>query len=218
MLSCRGEDSQTAQKWRVGASTGASVTDLLLGDSGGLRGGGPLTPRLFRQSVSGSLEYRLNSRWTLAGAVGASLNGTLDLGSESHTLDPGWLAVVSASRSLDDMAPYFVIMGMSLGVSSVPTTSPLGVRNGQLTAGDARFNITVGRLFLDAVAPYALLRVFGGPIIWERDDQPLVGGTDRYHVQAGLGLLLASTTGLDGFIEFAPVGERAITAGLGIGF
>lgn len=217
MLSCRGDEA--TRRWRIGASSAASRTELILGDENGLFGRGPLTPRLTRRSLSGSLEYHLDKSWTFAGAIGATVGGDLELGGEDHELAPGFLAVISASRALTGMAPYFVITGLSVGVSSTPTRSAPGDEtDGQLTAGDVRFSVTAGRLFLDTIAPYAALRAFGGPVIWQRDDLPLAGGTDRYHVQVGLGLLVATPSGFDAFVELAPAGERAVTVGMGSAF
>ena len=194
------------------------MTELILSDSGAGLGTSATTPRLSRRSVSASVEYRVDKTWTFGGALGATVSGELDLGDRSHRLDPGWIVVVSASRTLANMAPFFVVMGMSLGVSSGATRSVGGGSDGQLTAGDVRLGFTAGRLIADTLAPYAALRLFGGPILWQRDGQPLAGGTDRYHVQAGLGLLVSATTGVDAFVEVAPVGERAITVGAGFGF
>lgn len=217
MLSCRGDTE--ARRWRIGASSAASRTELILGDESGLFGAGPLTPRLTRRSLSGSLEYRLDRSWTFAGAIGATVGGDLELGGEDHELAPGFLAVVSASRTLTGMAPYFVITSLSVGVSSTPTrSSPGDETDGQLTAGDVRFSVTAGHLFLDTIAPYAVARVFGGPVIWQRDDLPLAGGTDRYHLQLGIGLLVATPSGFDAFVELAPAGERSITVGMGTAF
>ena len=201
----------------MGVSTAASRSELVLGDATGLLGRGALAPRLTRRSWSAALEYRVDETLTLAGAAGATVDGALDLGGERFALEPGFIAVVAMSRVMPNTAPYFVITGWSVGVSSVPTRSAEGM-TGQLTAGDVRFNVTAGRMLLDTLAPFAVLRLFGGPVIWERDGQPLAGGTDRYHVQAGLGLLVATPAGLDAFAEIAPVGERAVTVGAGFGF
>jgi hypothetical protein len=147
------------------------------------------------------------------------LGGTLELGAERHQLLPGFVVVASGSRALDDVAPYFVVIGVSAGVSSGPTRSSAGgPAGGQLTAGDLRLSVTAGRLFVDAIAPYLTLRAFGGPVFWQRDRQPLAGGTDRYHVSAGLGLLVTAPQGVDGFVELSPTGERALTAGVGVSF
>jgi hypothetical protein len=42
-----------------------------------------------------------------------------------------------------------------------------------------------------------------------------VTGTDRYHYQVGGGLVTALPGGFDMFVEGVPLGERAITLGVG---
>ncbi len=81
---------------------------------------------------------------------------------------------------------------------------------------DARLGATVGKTFFDRVSPYAALRAFGGPVIWTEGDTTR-SGTDRYHVQlaGGAALLLDP---VDVFVEGAPLGEQAVSAGLGLRF
>jgi hypothetical protein len=86
-----------------------------------------------------------------------------------------------------------------------------------LTAIDARLSATVGKMFWDGLGPYAVARVFGGPVFWERHAEP-VTGTDRYHLQLGAGLLAAAPGAVTAFFELIPLGEQAVTTGLAASF
>ena len=66
------------------------------------------------------------------------------------------------------------------------------------------------------MSPYAAARVFGGPILWSEGDEHRLG-TDRYHVQIAGGVSLRLGP-VDVFAEGAPLGERSLSAGLGVSY
>ena len=55
------------------------------------------------------------------------------------------------------------------------------------------------------------------PVFWH-DQGVLRGGTDIYHYQVGAGIAVSLLQRFDAFIEGAPLGERRISAGLGVSF
>jgi hypothetical protein len=92
-----------------------------------------------------------------------------------------------------------------------------GAQRSRLASFDARFSLTVGRTLWQRATPYLAARAFGGPIFFRRDGEATTG-TDRYHYQAALGLLVALPAGLDLSAEWAPIGERRLMGGVGVSF
>jgi hypothetical protein len=74
--------------------------------------------------------------------------------------------------------------------------------------------VLVGKTFARLIRPYLAFRAFGGPVIFSDGDVTLLG-TDRYHVQAALGLSAVLPRGFDAFAEIAPGPERAVAFGAG---
>ena len=137
---------------------------------------------------------------------------------------PGPVAVVSAAYRLLDGAGAkpFLLLGGALSFGSTITKNERTMEQARLTALDARFIVTCGKLFLKTIAPYATARAFGGPVSWTRTlDQQAASnrmvGSDKYHVQLGAGAFVA--TGLvDAFFEIIPLGARAATVGMAMSF
>jgi hypothetical protein len=176
--------------------------------------------------VTASLEYRLSPKMTLGGGLGAGLGGVLGVPDGAspvptnyHVL-PGWELTLSYSyRILDGRgrAP-FLVLGLSGGGSGAWTyrevlagpTPPTST----LYAIDVRAGLMVGKTFWNTLSPYAVARAFGGPVIWGYQGQTLTG-TDLYHFQVGAGLVTILPRGFDVFVEGVPLGERAVTLGVG---
>jgi len=77
--------------------------------------------------------------------------------------------------------------------------------------------LTVGKVFWQSLAPYAVARFFGGPAIWKRHDES-VTGSDRYHVQLGAGVLATAAGRMGAFVEVIPLGERSFSLGATVSF
>ena len=73
----------------------------------------------------------------------------------------------------------------------------------------------VGIPIARVVTPYVVARAFGGPIAW-RIDTASKTGTDAYHVQLGGGVSALLFRRVDLFVEGIPLGERGVSAGLGV--
>jgi hypothetical protein len=151
--------------------------------SGGLRGAER------RSAVIGSLTYGLSERVTLQAGAGATLGGHLLMADGAHEFAPGATAELGAKTTLQQ-------------------------REGDAgyEATDLRAGVAFGTTLFDAVRPYALARVFGGPVFW-RYQGARVTGTDVSHYQLGAGLAVEIARRLDLFVEGAPLGERAIAFG-----
>ena len=177
-----------------------------------------------RRSASLSFEYRVADDWTLTGAGGVSFGGDITVQGVRHALGAGPLAMLGVSYRLldgDGWEPFalFSAAGSMSSVTSTPDFDRIQSDfrgDARVTALDARFGFTVGEVFANAVAPYATVRGFGGPILWKGDllDR---SGTDKYHFQVGLGLLVTAGV-LDAFFEVVPLGERSATFGVATAF
>lgn len=198
---------------RLTASWSFTSTTLLFGD-------GRRTD-LVRHAAFGGVELPVAPRLSVHYGAGGVLAGSLtrrDAGASSRgaaraELGPGPTAFLGAGgRVLDErrLRPF------------VQATATLSVTHARLgpdryTAVDVRAGAVVGKTFADAVTPYAVGRVFGGPI-FTRLDGVAVTGTDRYKFQVGGGLSLALPARVDAFVEGIGLGERGVSAGLGASF
>jgi hypothetical protein len=173
--------------------------------------------QLRRRAVSASLERRLGERWSIQAGAGASLGGDVTIGGERYDFDPGWLASVGGSfRILEGVGlEPFLLAGLTTAVSSTQATR--GDDEAMFTAVDVRGSVTVGKLFWRGIAPYALARVFGGPVFWERGGEDITG-SDDYHFQLGAGLLATAAGRVSAFAEIVPLGERSATFGANVAF
>jgi len=164
---------------------------------------------LEQMAVSASFEYRLSRRWTLSAAAGGVLGGRLDTNAGSTAMGGGGVGSLAASFIALEQGKYwpFIMLSGSASVSAVqaqPTTW-VGV--------DARLGVAVGYTILQRVTPYLTGRVYGGPVLWRGEV-----GTDLFHWQAGLGVVVGLPWGLDLSAEVVPFGEKRITAGVGVSF
>jgi hypothetical protein len=195
--------------WQIAATYSLSISDLSLstGDEAIVR----------RRGVSAALERRLGDDWTVQASAGASLGGDLTVNDERYDFAPGWEASLGASyRILDGTGlEPFLVAALTAAVGSAKTTR--GPEEASFTALDARLSLLVGKLFWKSVAPYAVARVFGGPVFWSQHEESLTG-TDKYHVQLGLGLLAAANGRMGAFFEIVPLGERAVSFGANVSF
>jgi hypothetical protein len=101
----------------------------------------------------------------------------------------------------------FLQLALSLAVSA------LSAPQSAYVAVDARFALVAGYTFLERVTPYAVARVFGGPVLYGGRS-----GTDLYHYQVGLGAVLGLPAGFDVSAEVVPLGEQRFTASVGFSF
>jgi hypothetical protein len=205
---CSGDDADL--RWRVGAAGTFADTRLTFST-----GGGTLEAAFTHWALTASVDRRLGDRWTLGGFLGATVAGSLDAGGVVSSSSPGPLGGIAASfRPLDEgpIAP-FVLLGASAAASLAWTTLPGGTTT-TLSAFDVRLSAVAGKTILQAVTPYVLARAFGGPVYWSLAGESATG-TDAYHYQAGVGLVVRAGR-VDVVVEGAPLGERAIVLGVGL--
>jgi hypothetical protein len=174
-----------------------------------------------KQAVSVSLERRVGERWTLGGALGTTLVGSLKPPGSSFDVSPGPLLTLTGSfRALDEgtIAP-FVLFTASLGGALSWTTPTSGQPPGaggdtrSFWAFDGRLGVAAGKTIAHVVTPYLLARTFGLPILWGTTTV----GTDAYHYQLGAGVVVR-VGAFDLELEGVPLGEKAIVGGGGYAF
>ena len=187
-------------KNRVGLSFGAFWTRLRFDDG----------DRSFEESALGaSYERRLTPRVTLQGSLGGILSGTLS----GLSGWPGAFAGVGGSYSVLEQsgAIPFVMLSGALSASFLSGTS--GGRPYALYAADLRASVTVGYTLQERFTPYAVTRFFGGPVFFNGHV-----GTDVYHFQIGVGLVVGLPKNFDLSLELAPLGEQRVSLGVGYSF
>ncbi|HET7544958.1 MAG TPA: hypothetical protein VFK05_34065 [Polyangiaceae bacterium] len=166
------------------------------------------------------LAYLPSARLVLQAGAGLSLGGNLTLTDGEYQFSPGPIALLGADYRAFDDGRYSLLLTSGLSFASARTQPP-AVADGEssepsatYTAFDlrlgAQFGIALGRIAI----PYALARVFGGPVFWHYHGQA-VTGTDTHHYQLGAGLAVRATKALNFFAEGIPLGERAIALGVG---
>jgi hypothetical protein len=177
------------------------------------------------------LDYRPSPETTFGGGIGAGLGGVITVvppsapgaslpNPQRFLVLPGWEVTLTYSRRLLDGRGRwpFLVLGISGGASGAWTreetlaapTPPTST----LYAFDLRAGLIVGKTLWKTLSPYAAVRGFGGPVIWQYGGSSLTG-TDRYHFQIGAGLVTALPRAFDVFVEGVPLGERAVTLGMG---
>lgn len=196
---CQGskKEGHEPPKWRVGATFGAFRTTLLMSDG--------TKPLLEQMAVSASLEYRVNDRMTLVGAGGALILGRFG-GIDTSPGGVGSLALSALLLEQGTWSPFLQLAG-SLAVSTMP------IAEQRYVAIDFRAGLSAGWTFWDRFTPYAVFRVFGGPVFYGS-----VLGTDAYHVQLGAGFVVGLPLGFDLSFEIVPLGEQRLTGGVGFTF
>ena len=172
---------------------------------------------LAEASTTVNLGYHPGPRYGASFGLGAILGGRIDPGSGERAVDPGFLATVAGSwlaRYETEGGP-FVMLSLSIGVSTTTARSDDGAVH-RLTAGDARAGVMVGKSF-GRLVPYAAVRGFGGPVVWNIGGRS-VGGGDVHHYTIGAGASVRLPARLDAFLELMPLGERSASAGLTLTF
>jgi len=202
-------DESERQKWRLGAGGLYTTTRLKFDD--GSRGDEQ------RDSIVSWLSYAPTRRWVLQLSAGVTVDGSLALPEATFDIEPGPLVAFGAAYSLIEGKPF--LTGTSTLSFSTATTHAGGIgSNGEgYQALDLRAGVLFGTTLWDALSPYAVARVFGGPVFWRHKGSAVLG-TDLYHYQLGAGLALGIGKRLSVFIEGIALGERALSGGAAVSF
>jgi hypothetical protein len=135
----------------------------------------------------------------------------------NYDFGPGPIVAAGVAYRIVDGRPFVVLSSVLSG--SVTTTHVSGETEGgaQYEAFDLRLGVIAGTTLFDVFSPYAVARVFGGPVFWHYQSHALTG-TDVSHVQLGAGGALLIAQRLHLFVEGIPLGEQALSAGLTLAF
>lgn len=195
-------EEELRPRWNVGVAGMLTATSLRFGDAGS----GDQT----RTGVVAAVAYAPTPRLRLQASLGAGLGGELRMPNGRHDIKVGPTAAVGVGYRLLSGAPFLALTAV-LSASTARTHHE--DRSTRYTAFDLRLGAAFGATFFDVLSPYALARVFGGPIFW-RYENKAVTGTDAYHFQLGAGLAWRIAERVDLFVEGVPLGERVLTGGV----
>lgn len=194
----------------MSASTQWTATDIVFGSV--------IEAPLRRFSTSVAGEYRVAEDWTLSLGAGVSPQADLVVRGERFDFSPGPIGVLGVSYRIvagEGWIPFVMLSGAG-SFTTAKTRGALSLDEARLTAIDARVALTAGEVFADTFAPYASIRGFGGPVLWELAGVE-INGTDKYHYAVGLGALVTAGW-IDAFFEVVPIGERSLNAGAAFTF
>jgi hypothetical protein len=144
--------------------------------------------------------------------VSGGLIGGGDFEGEGRTyrVGTGWLASASGAYRLlgGGNGQLFAVTTLSMGFSRTHIEHEASGQDVALSASDLRLGAEVGVTLFERLRPFALARVFGGPVQFRRDDEGRTGG-DRHHYTVGFGVGADATGGVDLRFESTLLGERA---------
>jgi hypothetical protein len=182
-----------------------------------LRFGHDLRTDQTRDALLAAAAYAPSARLTLQASLGAAFAGHLHAPDGVHDFSPGPTAAVGVAYRLLSGRP-FVTVSAQLS-AAFANTHLRGQREPSVaySAFDLRLGVLAGTTFFDRLSPYALARVFGGPVSWRYEGAARTG-TDVSHYQLGVGVSLLVAEWFDLYVEGVLLGERALSAGLGVTF
>ncbi|HEY3668747.1 MAG TPA: hypothetical protein VGL19_22270 [Polyangiaceae bacterium] len=199
-------DEAKRPRWAVGVSGLYTVTRL--------RFSGSLYADQVRYATLASLAYLPTPKLVLQAGVGAAWGGSLTLPDGKYDFSAGPIGELGADFRAFDDGRYFLLL--TSGLSFTFARTHLGSEPSVgYEAFDLRLGAEVGFVLARVLRPYALARAFGGPVFWRHQGEA-VDGTDTHHYQFGVGASVQLVKTLSLFIEGVPLGERAVSAGLGL--
>lgn len=201
-------EESTRSHWAVGASGQYTTTRLRFSDA--IRG--PQT----RYAAQAAVAYLPSTRLVLQVGLGATFAGELVIGQERYDLSVGPLLSIGADYRVVDTGRVFLLATSALSFAAARTRLRAAPSVGY-EAFDLRLGTELGVELARLLRPYALARVFGGPVFW-RYHGASVSGTDTHHYQLGAGLALALSKTLHASAEGVPLGERALSFGVSAAF
>ncbi|MEO6601281.1 MAG: hypothetical protein ABIQ16_15495 [Polyangiaceae bacterium] len=196
----------TRPHWAVGVS--GVYTSTRLRFSGGLHAD------QVRYASLASLAYLPTPRLVLQAGVGVAFGGSLMLPDGKYEFSPGPTGLLGADFRAYDDGRYFVLLTSALSVAAARTHLG-GDASVGYQAFDLRLGSEVGVQLADIFRPYVVARVFGGPVYWRYQGEA-VTGTDTHHYQVGAGAGLSVAKAVNLFVEGIPLGERALSFGVGL--
>jgi len=174
-----------------------------------------------QSSLVASLAYHPTARLTFQLAAGGTLGGRLESPIGNQDFSSGVAAALGSSYRVVSTPRVFTVLTGNLSYSRESTS--LAGMNGapdvtaRYQAIDVRLGALVGTTLWKMLSPYAVGRVFGGPVLWTYQGSS-VTGTDAHHYQLGAGATLVVARRFSLFAEGVPLGERSASAGTAFAF
>jgi len=185
----------------VGAGFSAAQTQIVFGDT---------RAELRELAASATLEQHLSPRFTVSFGVGAVYAGTMVLPDLMKRVElRGPTASVGVAGLLLEQkgaVPWVMLDGTVSGSAMFTAVEPI-------YAVDLRAGVAAGWSFFGWLTPYAVARVFGGPVFY----RSFVGG-DAYHWQLGAGVSVRLPKRFDLLLEAVPLGEQRAVLAVGYSF
>lgn len=204
--------AEHAEEVRPHWATGVSA----LYTSTQLRFSGSVHADQTRYATLAALAYLPLPELVLQVGAGVAFGGSLTLPDGRHEFSPGPIGSVGADWRVWDDERFFLLLSAVLSASFARTELP-----GAESVGYQAFDLRIGAQFGVDVAgvlrPYAVARAFGGPVFWQYQGQD-VSGTDTHHYQLGAGVGVRLSRHLNAFAEGIPLGEQALSLGVGLAF
>jgi len=203
-------EEETRPRWRLGASASYTSTSI---DFGSFQS--PET----RGSVIVSLAYQPTPRWTMQLAAGSTVGGHLVTPAGQYDFSAGPTAAIGASwRAVPGTKPFVVLTSnLSFSTTRTEANGAVPVGSTSYTALDLRLGVLVGTTLARVLSPYAVGRVFGGPVYWAYQGEDVIG-SDTHHYQLGAGLTVVAFGRMNVFAEGVPIGERSFAGGTTFAF
>jgi hypothetical protein len=199
-------DEAVRPHWAVGVSGLYTVTRL--------RFSGSLYADQVRYATLATVAYLPTPRLVLQAGAGLAFGGSLTLPDGKYEFSPGPTGVLGADYRMFDDGRYFLML--TSGLSFAFARTQLGAQPSVgYEAFDMRVGAELGVELARVFRPYALARGFGGPVFWRHRGEA-VDGTDTHHYQFGLGASVRLAKTLSVFAEGVPLGERAVSLGVGL--
>jgi hypothetical protein len=199
------------KKWHVGVSGSYTSTAIRFEDD--------LRFDQQRNVVLATLDYAPKRDMTLELGLGSMVDGSFERAGAVYDFSPGLILLVGGSYHLlkNDGTRPFVLLGGQITYVLSSTQQYVGDESVAYNAFDLRVGAVVGWTFWHMLSPYALARLFGGPVFWEYQGEAISGG-DVHHYQLGAGLSLVILERANIYVEGVPLGEQAIAGGAGFSF
>ena len=157
----------------------------------------------------------MNDTWSLRGGLGFIRDGKLTpVGQAAHNVKPGGMFALGVEYlwQRGQGAKPYVDFSAFISASSAKTEDSASQNQTSYFSSDLRLGARASWIINNSIFPYITGRVFGGPVSWEIDDTDVIG-TDIHHYQVALGTAVQfGGTGI--FVEWAGLGEKALSAGL----
>ena len=193
-------------RWAVGVSGLYTSTRLSFGDG--------LFADQVRYASLASLAYLPTPRLALQVGAGAAFEGLLTTPDGRHEFSPGPTGLLGAAYRAYDDGHAFIQLTSTLSFASARTHLP-----DQASVGYQAFDLRLGGEFglqlANVFRPYAITRVFGGPVFWHYEGRS-VRGHDTHLYQAGAGASVRVAKSVSVFAEGVPLGERAVSVGVAV--